>query len=65
LGYLSHHSSWATFPNRKMFQVCYPHHFPPDVRPFSWVGIHSKFVFVLKGGCLQTKLVAEEIFPTI
>ena len=65
LGDPSHHSSRVNFRYWKCCSVCYHHHLPPAVGPFSLVTVHSIIEFVLPGGSLRTNLVAEVINPTI
>jgi len=65
LDYPSPQSSQANFRCLKYFQVYYPHCFLLDGGRFFSFNPHSTLQFILQGGPLQTKLVAQAIFPKI
>jgi len=65
LDYPRRNSSFADFHRQKSFQVRHPAHILLGASQFFGFSKHSIFKFVLQGGSLQTKLVANVIFPTI
>jgi len=65
LHYPSSHSSKANFRCPICFQVHYPHHCWQDGSGLVWFGGHSITEFVVQGGPVQTKLMAQVIFTII
>ena len=59
------HSCEANFWCSKWFQVLNSHQFLQDVGGFIWLSRNWLFEFVLQGGPLQSKLVAQVIIMTI